>query len=173
MIILDTNVISELMQVKPAASVTRWTAGLPWNSLCTTTITQAEILLGLWLLPKGRRRDALEEAAWMMFDQVFSGRVFSFDGTQPVPTRASWLRGVALAGRSRSSTPRSRRLRARQAATSRPATRATSRAAGWSCTIRGRTDQLGTSPSCYPAVHERARLDPAAARDARRARPPG
>ena len=80
MIILDTNVISELMRVKPAAPVARWTASLPWNSLCTTTITQAEILHGIQLLPRGKRRDALEEAARMMFDQVFSGRVFSFDG---------------------------------------------------------------------------------------------
>jgi hypothetical protein len=80
MIILDTNVISELMQVKPAASVARWTEGLPWNSLCTTAVTQAEILLGVSLLPRGRRRDLLEEGARMMFDEVFSGRVFSFDG---------------------------------------------------------------------------------------------
>src|SRR5215470_13475964 len=80
MIILDTNVISELMQVKPAASVARWTEGLPWNSLCTTAVTQAEILLGVSLLPRGKRRDILEEGARMMFDEVFSGRVFSFDG---------------------------------------------------------------------------------------------
>jgi predicted nucleic acid-binding protein len=80
MIILDTNVVSELMRVKPAASVARWTASLPWNSLCTTTITQAEVLHGIQLLPRGKRRDALDEAARMMFDQVFSGRVFSFDG---------------------------------------------------------------------------------------------
>ncbi len=80
MIILDTNVISELMQVKPAPSVARWSEGLPWSSRCTTAVTQAEILLGVSLLPRGGRRDMLEEGARMMFDEVFSGRVFSFDG---------------------------------------------------------------------------------------------
>ena len=80
MIILDTNVISELMRMKPAEPVVRWVANQPSNSLCTTTVTQAEILHGVLLLPKGKRRDGLDEAAHLMFASEFAGRVFSFDG---------------------------------------------------------------------------------------------
>lgn len=80
MIILDTNVISELMRPRPADAVVRWIAGQPSNSLCTTTITQAEILHGVLLLPRGKRRDALHDAAQGMFDADFAGRVFTFDG---------------------------------------------------------------------------------------------
>lgn len=80
MIILDTNVISELMRTEPAEAVVRWVASHPSNSLCTTTITQAELLHGVLLLPRGKRRDALQEAAQMMFDTEFTGRTFSFDG---------------------------------------------------------------------------------------------
>jgi predicted nucleic acid-binding protein len=80
MIVLDTNVVSELMRLDPAERVARWLASRPTTSLCTTAITQAEILLGVQLLPKGKRRDAIEQAAQDTFDQDFSGRVFPFDG---------------------------------------------------------------------------------------------
>jgi predicted nucleic acid-binding protein len=79
-IVLDTNVVSELMRTDPIDRVVRWIAGRPHTSLCTTAITQAEILLGVQLLPKGKRRDTLEEAADDIFDEDFEGRVFSFDG---------------------------------------------------------------------------------------------
>jgi predicted nucleic acid-binding protein len=46
----------------------------------TTTITQAEILYGVALLPDGKRLDAMLEAARIMFDGVFAGRVLPFDG---------------------------------------------------------------------------------------------
>ena len=79
MIILDTNVVSELMRPKRADSVVRWVASRTATTLCTTTITQAEILHGVMLLPKGKRRDALEEAAQLMFDKDFAGRLAPFD----------------------------------------------------------------------------------------------
>jgi hypothetical protein len=63
MIILDTNVLSELMKPKPAAPVVAWIADHPKAALYTTAITQAEILHGLMLLPPGRRRRALEGSA--------------------------------------------------------------------------------------------------------------
>ena len=53
MIILDTNVLSELMKPTPAAEVVDWMAARPAASLFTTSITQAEILHGLMLLPAG------------------------------------------------------------------------------------------------------------------------
>ena len=78
MIILDTNVLSELMRAAPATSVVRWVATLPVTSIYTTSITQAEILHGIMLLPAGRRRNALEVAAKALFDQDFGGRVLPF-----------------------------------------------------------------------------------------------
>ena len=44
------------------------------------TITQAEILLGVELLPKGKRRSDLALAAEALFDRVFAGRILPFDG---------------------------------------------------------------------------------------------
>jgi predicted nucleic acid-binding protein len=62
-ILLDTNVLSELMKAAPAESVLRWFSNLPANRLYTTSITQAEMLHGILLLPPGRRRSAFEAAA--------------------------------------------------------------------------------------------------------------
>lgn len=78
MIILDTNVLSELMKPAPAGIVVRWVAVQPAPSLYTTSITQAEILHGIMLLPSGRRRNALEAAADAMFKEDFGGRILSF-----------------------------------------------------------------------------------------------
>ena len=78
MIILDTNVVSELMKAAPAESVIGWIAAHAATSLYTTNITQAEILHGIALLPSGRRRDALEAAAEVMFKEDFGGRVLPF-----------------------------------------------------------------------------------------------
>jgi toxin FitB len=79
MIVLDTNVLSELMRPSPATSVERWVAARPSSSLFTTTITQAEILYGVALLPRGRRRNALEGAVEAMFEEDFAERVLPFD----------------------------------------------------------------------------------------------
>ena len=78
MIILDTNVLSELMKPGPSADVVRWTATQPAASLYITSITQAEIMYGILLLPKGKRRTALETAADAMFAEEFGGRILSF-----------------------------------------------------------------------------------------------
>lgn len=80
MIVLDTNVLSELMRSRPAASVVEWTENQPTESLFTTTITQAEILYGVALLPEGKRKQALAGAVDAMFDEDFRGRVLRFDG---------------------------------------------------------------------------------------------
>lgn len=78
MIILDTNVVSELMKPAPAASVVRWAATQPASGLYTTSITQAEILHGVMLLSPGRRRKAFETAAEAMFREDFAGRILAF-----------------------------------------------------------------------------------------------
>ena len=79
MIVLDTNVVSELMRPQPAGSVSRWLATQSNAAVFTTTVTQAEILFGLALLPEGRRRTDLLIAAEQMFEEDFVGRVLPFD----------------------------------------------------------------------------------------------
>lgn len=80
MIVLDTNVVSELMKPAPDKTVEEWIAEHPSSSYYTTTITQAEILLGVELLPRGRRRSGLWLAADALFDRVLAGRILPFDG---------------------------------------------------------------------------------------------
>jgi predicted nucleic acid-binding protein len=80
MIVLDTNVLSELMKPAPEAKVLHWVAARPAASLFTTTVTQAEILYGAGLLPEGRRKSALGAAIAEMFAQDFAGRILPFDG---------------------------------------------------------------------------------------------
>src|SRR3546814_17315831 len=79
MIVLDTNVISELMRREPDAKVMAWMGEQPMAGVFTTTLTQAEIFYGLALLPEGRRRDDLLAAARPMFEADLSGRVLPFD----------------------------------------------------------------------------------------------
>ncbi len=80
MIVLDTNVVSELMKAAPAANVSDWVAAQPASSLYTTAITQAEILHGILLLPDGKRRRGIEAAARAMFAEEFEGRILGFGG---------------------------------------------------------------------------------------------
>ena len=79
MIVLDTNVLSELMRPEPSPTVIAWIEARATTSLFTTTITQAEILYGIRLLPSGKRRSEIEEAACEMFRMDFAGRVLPFD----------------------------------------------------------------------------------------------
>jgi toxin FitB len=79
MIILDTNIISELMRAKPEPLVVHWIDAQPLRQLATTAINIAEVRRGLARLPFGRRRRNLE----IKFDgfamRAFAGRVFDFD----------------------------------------------------------------------------------------------
>jgi hypothetical protein len=79
-IVLDTNVISELMRAKPDPAVLAWVAAQPRATLYTTSINQTEILYGIAMLPAGRRRTTLAAAAEAMFAEDLAGRVLSYDG---------------------------------------------------------------------------------------------
>ena len=79
MIVIDTNVLSELMRPTPSELVRNWVQRQYAEQLFTTTITQAEMLFGIALLPEGRRRSALAAAARQMFAEDFAGRVLAFD----------------------------------------------------------------------------------------------
>ena len=78
MTILDTNVISELMRPTPEPLVLQWFNRLSADDPHLTSITVAEILLGIELLPLGKRRDVMRAAAERTLG-VFAGQVLSFD----------------------------------------------------------------------------------------------
>lgn len=80
MILRDTNVVSETIRAQPDASVASWLASRPSSSLFTTTITQAELLDGVELLPEGKRRRGLDDAVRRILHEAFRGRVLPFDG---------------------------------------------------------------------------------------------
>lgn len=80
MIVLDTNVLSELLRAEPDPAVIDWAASQPLETLFTTTVTQAEMLYGVGLLPNGQRRRRLETAVAALFTEDFNGRVLPFDG---------------------------------------------------------------------------------------------
>ncbi len=79
MTILDTNVVSENMKPLPSSVVEAWISGQIREELFTTAITVAEVLYGLELLPKGKRRDALLREADATFREDFAGHVLAFD----------------------------------------------------------------------------------------------
>ena len=79
MIILDTNVLSELMRPKPSPHVVAWIAQQPAADLFTTAITEAEIFYGIELLATGKRHSALLAAAEGMFTEDFAGRILAFE----------------------------------------------------------------------------------------------
>lgn len=79
MIILDTNVLSELMRREPSPKVVAWVANQAASELFITSITEAEIFYGIELLEQGKRRDALLTAAEAMFREDFGSRVLVFE----------------------------------------------------------------------------------------------
>lgn len=78
MIVLDTNVVSELMRATPDAAVVRWMQRQSGDGLYTTTVTVAEIRYGIARLPEGRRRESLHQAANEVF-AAFPRQVLTFD----------------------------------------------------------------------------------------------
>jgi toxin FitB len=79
MVILDTNVVSELMDVEPNAAVIGWLDRQSWNSLWTTAVTILEIRYGLAIMPSGRRRAQREDAFARLIGENLEGRVLPFD----------------------------------------------------------------------------------------------
>jgi predicted nucleic acid-binding protein len=79
MTILDTNVVSEIMRPEPAETVIGWLAACPATDIFITALTQAEILTGIELLPRGKRRTDLKAAWETMLEQLYSGRILPFD----------------------------------------------------------------------------------------------
>ncbi len=79
MIVVDTNVISELTRQAPAPDVVSWLDSLAADEVATTAITAAELLYGVERLPDGRRKTELSAAVRGLLSDDFQGRVLAFD----------------------------------------------------------------------------------------------
>jgi toxin FitB len=88
-IILDTNVVSELMRPLPSKAIAKSLSPYPAQDLCTTTVTLAEILYGIEILPAGKRKRELLAGAGRLFQIVLEGRILSFD--EPAAQRFSQI----------------------------------------------------------------------------------
>lgn len=98
MIVLDTNVVSELM--RGGTGIERWLTQVTVRELYTTVMTRAEIRYGLALLPSGSRRDELSAQATLVFEEN-RDRLLTFD------LRAADRYGEVVATRRRSGQPMS------------------------------------------------------------------
>lgn len=79
MILLDTNVLSELMRPSPESKVLRWVDSHAEAEIWISAVTVAEIRLGVALLPKGKRKKLLADLAEAMFQEDFPDRCLPFD----------------------------------------------------------------------------------------------
>ena len=79
MIILDTNIISELMQAEPNPKVFEWLDGVPSESAWITAISVFELRYGIEQLATGRRRQRLQDAFSRVVDIDFHDRILPLD----------------------------------------------------------------------------------------------
>jgi predicted nucleic acid-binding protein len=99
MILIDTNVISEMMKISPDSNVAAWLDRQEISQLFISTITIAEISYGLHILSKGSRRDRLEEVFNDAIVELFKHRILSLDET------AAYFYGKIMAERKESGRP--------------------------------------------------------------------
>jgi toxin FitB len=113
LLILDTNVISELMRTVPDQSVVTWLDNQVRSSVWITSITVMELHQGIQALPSGRRRTALEIELGPVISENIESRIASFDDAsakatasitterrrrgRPGELRDSMIAGIALA----------------------------------------------------------------------------
>jgi toxin FitB len=114
-ILLDTNVVSALMQREPDGSVVAWLDRQPEDAVWTTTVTVFEVRFGIALLEDGGRRERLEAAFDAALTIDLGGRVLPFDppaasaaaslaaerrvSGRPVDVRDTFIAGIARARR--------------------------------------------------------------------------
>ena len=113
MILLDTNVLSECMRPAPAPVVVDWLDAQDPQRVWICAISRAEIELGIALLPEGKRKRGLRQAATTLFTLDFPGRCLSFDASaasayaqlvahrtqlgQPISVEDAQIAAIALA----------------------------------------------------------------------------
>lgn len=79
MILLDTNVLSELARPVPDPNVLAWVDAQPPGELATSAVTAAELWYGVARLPVGRRRSGLIDAVDGLLNEDLGDRVLPFD----------------------------------------------------------------------------------------------
>ena len=84
MIVLDTNVLSEILKPVPESRVVEWVDSVPDFETSITSVTVAEILYGVGRMPEGKRRRRLLSAAETIFDEDFRNRILVFDADAAV-----------------------------------------------------------------------------------------
>jgi predicted nucleic acid-binding protein len=115
MIILDTNVLSALMQQQPDPQVVGWLDEQPAESIWLSSVTVFEARYGLALLAAGRRKDILEQRFEALLQEDLQNRVLFFDSQaaeyaaqlavdrkqrgRPVDIRDTFIAGIAIARR--------------------------------------------------------------------------
>ena len=75
MVVLDTNVVSELMRPAPDPTVEAWVTGRAAATLFFSAVGEAELLYGVAIMSAGQRRDALASEIEAMLREDFAGRV--------------------------------------------------------------------------------------------------
>jgi hypothetical protein len=78
-ILLDTNVLSAVMQAKPPEAVIAWLDRQPDRAVWTTAVTVFEVEYGLQGIPEGRRRSDLEKAFRTIIAEELGGRILALD----------------------------------------------------------------------------------------------
>ena len=78
MIVLDTNVLSELMRPQPDPQVMAWANGLEPRAIAITAMNEAEIVHGLARLPAGRRQQLLRQSWEELMAALFDGQALPF-----------------------------------------------------------------------------------------------
>jgi predicted nucleic acid-binding protein len=115
MILLDTNVLSAMMQAAPDEIITRWLDQQPRESIWITTITVMEISAGLQGMPASKKRSELANALGKLLGEKIQGRIATFDipaaeeaaepmaqrkwRGRPVDSRDTMIAGIAQASR--------------------------------------------------------------------------
>ena len=89
MIVLDTNVVSELLRPAPSSQVEAWLSAQDGAQVYFTAVGEAELRHGVAVLPAGRRRTALTKAIEGILDEDFRGRILPFDSAPPKPMQPS------------------------------------------------------------------------------------
>lgn len=99
MIVLDTNVLSELMRPDAEGQVLAWVDAQPVVDLTITSVTAAELRVGVALLPAGRRRSRIAAQVDALIDETFARAVLPFD------TESAQHYAEIVARRTRAGTP--------------------------------------------------------------------
>ena len=99
MIILDTNVVSEPLKPAPSPTVIRWLDAQDPQTLCLTSVSLAELLSGVEILPGGRRRSALKRSLGVKIEALFRGRILAFDQDAAEAFAAAYAGAKAVGNR--------------------------------------------------------------------------